>query len=124
MSNTNVNPICATGRSDRSRRSTCCVFALLLIALTGVSSDVATAASFTWSGDSTTNQLWSNGANWAGTAPTSNATTDLIFAGTTNTGTLLNPLNQNIANPMTLRSITFDSTAGNFFLGGNQIAAP
>src|SRR6266550_6296952 len=98
MSNTNVNPICATGRSDRSRRRTSCVFALLLIALTGVSSDVATAASFTWSGDSSTNQLWSNGLNWVGlTAPSSASTTDLIFAGTTNTGTLANPLNQNIA---------------------------
>ena len=77
--------------------------------------------SFTWSGDSGTNQLWSNGANWAGTAPTSNAATDLIFAGTTNTGTAGTPLNQNIATPMTLNSITFNDTAGNFFLGGGQI---
>jgi len=65
--------------------------------------------------------LWSNGANWAGTAPPSNAATDLIFAGTTNTGTSANPLNQNIATPFILNSITFSSGGGAFFLGGGQL---
>jgi autotransporter-associated beta strand protein len=67
------------------------------------------------------NVNWSTAGNWTPGAPTSSATTDLIFAGTTNTGTLSTPLNQNIATPMLLRSITFDATAGNFFLGGGQI---
>ncbi len=69
------------------------------------------------------NVNWSTGGNWDSTPnpPTSSATTDLVFAGTTNTGTSGIPLNQDIATPMNLRSITFDATAGNFFLGGGQI---
>jgi fibronectin-binding autotransporter adhesin len=78
-------------------------------------------ASFTWSGDSSVNQLWSNGANWAGTAPSSATTTDLIFAGTTNTGTAGTPLNQNIATPFVLNTITFSAAGGAFFLGGNSL---
>src|SRR5438309_365346 len=78
-------------------------------------------ATSTWTGDSSTNQLWSNGANWGGVAPTSAATTDLIFAGTTNTGTSGTPLNQNIATPFVLNTITFNSGGGTFFLGGNSL---
>jgi autotransporter-associated beta strand protein len=79
------------------------------------------AATFTWTGDSSTNQLWSNGANWGGVAPTSAGTTDLIFAGTTNVGTSGLPLNNNIATPFLLNSISFSSGAGAFFLGGNSL---
>ena len=79
------------------------------------------AVTFTWSGDASVNQLWSTGLNWAGVAPTSAVTTDLIFAGTTNTGTAGTPLNQNIATPFVLNSITFSAAGGAFFLGGNSL---
>lgn len=76
------------------------------------------AVTYTWTGGGG-NVNWSTGGNWGGTAPTSADTTDLIFAGTTNLGTLGTPLNQDIANPMRLNSITFNSGAGAFFLGGS-----
>ena len=95
--------------------------AALALAFVAVSFSPALAVTFTWSGDSSTNQLWSNGANWAGTAPSSAATTDLIFAGTTNTGTAGTPLNQNIANPFVLNTITFNAAGGTFFLGGSPL---
>jgi autotransporter-associated beta strand protein len=79
------------------------------------------AVTFTWSGDASVNQFWNNGANWAGVVPTSAVTTDLIFAGTTNTGTLGAPLNQNIAIPFNLNSISFSAAGGTFFLGGNAL---
>jgi autotransporter-associated beta strand protein len=80
------------------------------------------AVTFTWSGDASVNQLWSNGANWVGgVAPASAVTTDLIFAGTTNTGTMGTPLNQNIATPFVLNSITFSAAGGTFFLGGASL---
>jgi autotransporter-associated beta strand protein len=78
-------------------------------------------ATSTWTGDSNVNQLWSNGANWGGVAPTSTTTTDLIFAGTTNVGTLGSPLNNNIATPFVLNSMTFNAGGGAFFLGGNSL---
>lgn len=81
----------------------------------------ADAATYTWNGGGG-NVNWNTPGNWTGGTPTSASTTDLVFAGTTNIGTLVTPLNQDIANPMTLRSITFDSTAGSFFLGGSAIA--
>jgi autotransporter-associated beta strand protein len=78
----------------------------------------------TWSGLGG-NPNWNTGNNWVGgVAPVSGTGTALVFAGTTNTGTAGTPLNQNITTagtPMLLSTITFDATAGNFFLGGNQI---
>jgi len=82
------------------------------------SANAALAAPFTWSGDASVNQLWSNGLNWAGTAPTSATTTDLVFGGTTNTGTLANPLNNDITAQFVLNSITFNASTSSFFLGG------
>src|SRR5437763_1724536 len=64
------------------------------------------AGSWTWSGIGG-NVNWSTGANWGGTAPGSANTTDLTFGGTTNTGTALIPLNQNINATFQLRTITF-----------------
>ena len=39
----------------------------------------------------------------------------------TNTGTSGTPLNQNIATPFVLNTITFNSGGGTFFLGGNSL---
>lgn len=81
----------------------------------------AYAGTWTWSGTGG-NVNWSTGGNWGGTAPTSANTTDLIFAGTTNTGTALTPLNQNITGTFQLKTITFASGSGSFFLGGSALA--
>jgi hypothetical protein len=66
----------------------------------------------TWTGGAGSGS-WNDGANWGGTAPTSSATTDLIFAGHTQTTTA-----NDIANPFLLRDLTFNGTAGAFTLGG------
>jgi autotransporter-associated beta strand protein len=80
------------------------------------------AAVWTWTGGGG-NVNWTTGTNWnLGTGPVSAATTDLVFAGTTNPGTALIPLNQNIANPFQLNNLTFASGSGSFFLGGNPLA--
>src|SRR5947207_13229586 len=87
-----------------------------------VAIEVVDAAAWTWNGLGG-NVNWGTGGNWGGgVAPTSNSATDLTFAGNTNTGTALVPLNQNIANPFQLNSLTFSGTAGSFFLGGNLLA--
>jgi autotransporter-associated beta strand protein len=95
---------------------------LIAIALTIAALSVPSAqAASTWTGlGGSVN--WNTAGNWTGGTPTSSAATDLIFAGTTNVGTSGTPLNQNFVNPMTLNSITFDATAGNFFLGGSGLA--
>lgn len=82
----------------------------------------ALATTWTWTGNGGTS-LWGTAANWnIGSAPTSNSATDLIFSGTNNVGTSLVPLSQTIANPFQLNSITFNGTAGSFFLGGNALS--
>ena len=79
------------------------------------------AATWTWNGNGG-NVNWGTGSNWnMGTAPTSASTTDLVFAGTNNTGTALVPLNQNIASPFQLNNLTFASGSGSFFLGGSPL---
>ena len=82
-----------------------------------------TQAASTWTGAATGagSLNWSNATNWGGTAPASSTTTDLTFAGITNTGVLAAPLLQNVASPLKFNSITFDSSAGSFFLGGNDL---
>ncbi len=81
----------------------------------------AHGGSWTWTGNGG-NVNWTTVGNWGGTAPTSASTTDLIFAGSNNTGTALVSLNQIIANPFQLNNLTFSATAGSFFLGGNALA--
>lgn len=55
-----------------------------------------------WSGNGS-GVNWSSAGNWnLGSAPTSGSITDLVFAGTTNTGKVLTPLNENIATPLPL----------------------
>ena len=78
----------------------------------------AQAQTSTWTGGGA-DANWSTAANWSGGLPASSSATSLIFAGTTNIGTLATPLNQNIANPFRLDQLTFNAGAGAFFLGGN-----
>jgi fibronectin-binding autotransporter adhesin len=94
-------------------------FVCALVLLSAV--HCAEAGSWTWTGNGG-NVNWSTVGNWGGTAPTSGTATDLTFAGSTNTGTALTPLNQNIGNPFQLNTLAFNSTAGSFFLGGNPLA--
>jgi autotransporter-associated beta strand protein len=90
---------------------------LLLIA-----TDIARATTWTWTGTGG-NINWSTIGNWnALSAPPSSSTTDLSFAGSTNSGTALIPLNQNIANPFHLNNLNFATGSGSFFLGGNPLA--
>lgn len=83
---------------------------------------LAGAAGYTWNG-SGGNANWSTGANWiGGSAPTSNDSATLTFAGSNNLGTVGTPLNQNIdSSEMRLQSLTFASGAGAFFLGGSPL---
>jgi autotransporter-associated beta strand protein len=46
----------------------------------------------------------------------------LTFGGSTNTGTALNPLNQDINGTFQLRTISFSNGSGSFFLGGGALA--
>lgn len=95
------------------------LFCALIFLATG---SISRAGSWTWNGNGG-NANWSTVGNWTiGTAPTSANTTDLHFAGTNNPGTLLVPLNQNIATPFLLNNLFFDIGAGNFFLGGGDLA--
>ncbi|MCE9556727.1 MAG: choice-of-anchor D domain-containing protein [Planctomycetes bacterium] len=80
---------------------------------------VASATTYTWNGGGG-NVNWSTSGNWTGGVPTNNAATDLIFAGTTNIGSSGAPLLQNIVATLTIDSITFNSGAGTFFLGGSN----
>jgi fibronectin-binding autotransporter adhesin len=81
----------------------------------------AQAGTWTWSGNGG-NVNWGQAGNWGSGAPTSAATTDLVFTGSTNTGSALTPLNQNVANPFQLNTLTFNSLAGTFFLGGSALS--
>src|SRR4051812_16655761 len=94
----------------------CCALTVITIA------PLSHAVTWTWTGNGG-NGSWGTGGNWTtGSGPSSSATTDLIFAGTNNTGTALVPLNQNIASPFQLNNLTFAAGAGNFFLGGGALA--
>ena len=93
----------------------CCALIYLLLA------HASQAVVWTWTGNGG-NSNWSTGGNWnLGSGPTSSTTTDLIFAGSNNTGTALIPLNQNIASPFQLNNLTFASGSGSFFLGGGAL---
>ena len=94
----------------------CCA----LIFLTAV--HTSRGGTWTWTGNGG-NVNWGSVGNWnLGTSPTSASTTDLVFAGTNNTGTALVPLNQNIAPTFQLNNLTFASGSGSFFLSGNPFS--
>ena len=63
----------------------------------------ATAATFTWDGD--TSQFWNNAGNWVEGALVSANTTDIIISGTANVGTMY-PGNVSY----TIKSLTFDAS--------------
>jgi hypothetical protein len=70
----------------------------------------------TWSGNAG-NGSWNNTGNWVGsTIPNSSTTTAIILTGTTQLATT-----QDIANPFSLNSLTFDAAAGAFSIGGNPL---
>ncbi|MDF1824437.1 MAG: autotransporter-associated beta strand repeat-containing protein [Verrucomicrobiales bacterium] len=73
-------------------------------------------AQFTWDGGDSSSRDWSDD-NWTGTAPTTGFSNDFVFGGNTNTGTLAMPLNNDLTGG-TVTSITFDSGAGAFVIGG------
>jgi autotransporter-associated beta strand protein len=93
----------------------CCA----LIFLTLVQASWATI--WIWDGNGG-NVNWNTAGNWIGGPPISSSTTDLTFSGNNNTGTALIPLNQNIASPFQLNTLSFANGAGSFFLGGNPLA--
>ncbi|MEN3368683.1 MAG: fibronectin-binding autotransporter adhesin [Verrucomicrobiota bacterium] len=95
------------------------LFCALIFLATGSTSR---AAGFTWNGNGG-NTNWSTTGNWnLGSVPISGSAADVYFAGTTNTGTLATPLNQNIATTFQLNNLFFSSGGGNFFLGGGDLA--
>jgi fibronectin-binding autotransporter adhesin len=72
-------------------------------------------ATETWDGGGSDNK-WSTGANWADdSAPNTNNVDDLVFGGSAST------TSDNDFVGATFKSITFNSTTGNFNLTGNQI---
>jgi autotransporter-associated beta strand protein len=72
------------------------------------------AATYTWSGAAGDNN-WSTAANWAGgVAPTNDGTAAIVLAGT-------NQLSPNVDATWDVSSLTFNSTAGAFVLGGNSL---
>ena len=75
----------------------------------------AHAATFTWNGGAS-DDLFGSGANWGGSAPTPDATTDLIFDGSVR----LTP-NNNYTAFDNFHSITFAATASVFNVGGSAI---
>jgi fibronectin-binding autotransporter adhesin len=84
--------------------------------------EASSAAIWVWTG-SGGNVNWSTLNNWdLGTAPASASTTELVFAGSNNTGTAAVPLNQNIAAEFYLNKIKFELGSGSFFLGGGTLS--
>lgn len=79
-------------------------------------------AVWVWTGNGG-NVNWSTLNNWdLGTAPASASTTELVFAGSNNTGTAAVPLNQNIATEFYLNKIKFELASNSFFLGGGALS--
>lgn len=83
------------------------------------SSAPARAQTYTWDGGGAPSQDWSTDANWTGSAPPSDTSTELIFQGAVNTGSAGTPLNQDIGNPMDVDSLEFGD--GGFYLGGQAL---
>lgn len=99
-------------RAPRPRSIICIISAALIVG----SAAPAQAQTNVWTGGGTTGD-WSNGSNWiSNTAPTSGATNDLLFVGSSNLNT-----NQNIANPFDLNALTYDTSAGAFVTFGQTL---
>lgn len=69
----------------------------------------------TWNGVGTNNQ-WSTGANWGGTAPVPSTSGSLVFGGTTNITT-----NNDFTAGSSFTGLTFAAGSGLFTLNGNAI---
>ena len=98
-----------------SSRWTVRFLVLALLALNVISpANPARATTYTWGGGGADGN-WSTAGNWSGgKAPTSSTTTDLQFAGN-------QQLTVNAQANYTLRSLTFNSGAGAFTLGGGTL---
>ncbi len=84
----------------------------------------ARATIFTWSGGFpfSVNDDWTTANNWVGqNVPVSATNTDLVFDATTSGGTGRTTSNNNIADPFTLRSLTFASGAPLYTLTGGAL---
>src|SRR5947209_4940289 len=81
----------------------------------------AKGTTWTWTGNGG-DPNWTTLLNWnLGSAPVSLSTTDLIFAGTNNTGTSQAPLLQ-LVPAFQLNSLSFAAGSGTYYLGGNSFA--
>src|SRR5579871_6637398 len=98
---------------DQTSRSTPRVLAIAALACL-LLARTATAAIDTWNGGAVPDGNWLTPGNWNGVAPSSNDL--LIFAGTTQTKTT-----NNYAAGASFGNLSFNSGAGAFTLGGNQI---
>ncbi len=87
--------------------------AVLMICAVAVFALASVAMAETWNGGGG-DDLWSTGANWGGTAPSSGSTTALIFDGTTRLTPFLD------SSSFTVNSLSFPGTAGAFVLGGTR----
>ena len=88
---------------------------------TGLTALAATPTA-TWTGNGG-NVSWTTTSNWVGnTIPATGG--DITFTGSVNLGTSGTPLNNNIGGgtPTAYNSVTFDSNASSFFIGGNAWA--
>src|SRR4051812_16676795 len=84
---------------------------LLLVAL--ICTGQTSAAVFTWDGGGTTNN-WNDAGNWPVTAPPSDGTADIVFAGALR-------LTPNVEAPYSILSLSFNNTAGAFNIGGTTL---
>lgn len=73
----------------------------------------AHAQTFTWNGGGSNNN-WSTGANWGGTAPATNANANIQFSGSTRLSSLIDAT-------YAINSLTFASGAGAFTLSGSAL---
>lgn len=74
----------------------------------------AARAQFTWNGGSSSDSNWGTGANWVGGTAPSTSGQALIFAGTVRLAPIVNT-------PWSVTSITVNSGAGSFVIGGSAI---
>ena len=100
-------------RSCAFRRSPILASSGALAALFVVCCYVATATAQTWDGGGSNNN-WTTGNNWnPNGAPVNNGTANVNFAGTTRLTPIVDS-NRNV------NSVTFDSNAGQFVIGGTR----
>ncbi len=88
----------------------------LIVSINQAVLPLAHAATNTWNGNSATTSDWTDSTNWTGGVPTNDSTADVIFGGT-------NRLDSTVDtnNPWSIKSITFNNTAGAFEIQLNAL---